>query len=134
MPTVRINPEKWASRASGAGADYASGVRAPRRSQSAAAIAAKENYKAGVTLAISEGRFEKGLQKAGDAKWLKGATEKGEQRFTQGVLGTQQEYAAGFAPFAQALTSLSLAPRGPKGTNYGRVQAVGEALRNAKKK
>ncbi len=134
MPTVRNNPEKWASRSSGAGAEYASGVRAPRRSQSAAAIAAKENWKAGVTLAASEGRFEKGLQKSGDAKWLKGATEKGEQRFTSGVLSAQQEYAAGFAPFASALGSLTLAPRGPKGTNYGRVQAVGEALRAAKKK
>ncbi len=134
MPLVRTNSEKWANRASGSGADYEAGVRAPRRSQSASAIAAKENWKQGVTLAASEGRFEKGLQKSGDAKWQKGSLEKGSARFTSGVLGATGAYEAGFAPFASALGSVQLAPRGPKGTNYGRVQAVGEALRAAKKK
>ncbi len=134
MPAVRSNPEKWANRSSAASADYAQGVQSPRRSWSQSASAAKENYKSGVALAASEGRYEKGVQKAGDAKWQKGATEKGAQRFSQGVLGAQQNYSSGFAPFAAALQGVNLPPRGPKGTNYGRVQAVGEALRAAKKK
>lgn len=132
MPEVRLNARKWATRSAAAGGDYDSGVRNPRRSQSAAAIASEPNYEAGINEAIGRKAYSKGLQKSGDAKWMKGATEKGRARFQQGVSVSETEYQAGFEPFASALRSVTLQPRGPKGQNYGRVQQVGDALRQAK--
>ena len=133
MPKVRFDPSKWANRAAASGSEYQSGAANPRRSQSASAIEAKDNYAMGVNSAIAEDRYAKGLQKSGDAKWQKGIREKGQQRYQQGVVGAQDEYRAGFQPYASALTGLELGPKGPKGQNYGRVQQVGEMLRAVKK-
>jgi hypothetical protein len=129
---VRQNPEKYARNASNAAGDYLSGAQSPRRSQSAAAIAAEPNYEAGVQAAISRKAYSVGLRKAGDAAWQKGITEVGRARYQQGVANAKDDYAAGFAPYASVLGGLSLPPRGPKGTNYQRVQAVGDALRAKK--
>ena len=132
MAKVKFDPAKWARRAGAAGSDYQAGVASPRTSQSGAAIASKELYAQGVNAAIAQGSYEKGLAKSGDAKWQKGVREKGVSRYSQGVTGAQDEYGAGFRPFVSALESLDLGPKGPKGTNYGRTQIVGEALRAVK--
>lgn len=132
MATVRVDPDKYSSRASGAAGDYLKGSQAPRRSQSQAAVAAAGNYSTGVSEAISRGAFEKGLQRAGDQKWLKGIQEKGRTRYQQGVSLAADSWRSGFQPFAAALQGLELGPKGPKGTNYDRVQQVGELLRNTK--
>lgn len=132
MPEVRLNPQKWAQRSAAASGEYASGVQTPRRSWSGAAAASESNYEAGVQEAISRKGFSKGIQSAGDAKWQKGVSEKGRTRYQSGVSVASDEYNKGFQPYADALRSVSLAPRGPKGTNYQRVQQVGEVLRNRK--
>lgn len=129
---VRNNPQKWATRSSAASGDYAAGARSPRRSWSASAAASEANYEAGVNEAIGRKAFGKGVQDAGDGKWQKGIEEKGRTRYQSGVAVAQGEYSAGFAPYEQVLRSTTLPPRGPKGSNYGRVQAVGEALRSRK--
>ena len=129
---VRFDPAKWVMRAGAAGGEYGTGVQNPRRSQSATAIAAKDVYAAGVQAAIGRGAYEKGLSKAGDAKWQKGVAEKGKARYGQGVTAGADAYRQGFGPYASVLGGLELGPRGPKGQNYGRVQQVGEALRAAK--
>jgi len=132
MATVKVDAEKYANRAGAAAGDYLKGAQAPRRSQSQAAIAAAGNYSAGVSEAISRGAFEKGLQRAGDQKWLAGIQNKGRTRYSQGVQLAADSWRSGFQPYAAALGSLDLGPRGPKGTNYGRVQQVGELLRETK--
>lgn len=132
MPKVRFDPDKWSARAGAAGSEYNSGVLNPRASQSASAIAAKDVYASAVQAAIGRGAFEKGLQKAGDAKWQKGVAEKGRARFTQGVMVGKDNYRTGFQPYANVIQGITLAPRGPKGQNYGRVQQIGDALRAAK--
>lgn len=133
MSQVRFDPQKWASRSAAAGNEYAQGVQNPRRSWQSSATAAKDNYAAGINEAISDDRYSKGINKATDSKWKRGATEKGRGRYTQGVGVSQDNYRSGFAPFAAALQGLELGPRGPKGTNYDRVQKVGETLRQTKK-
>lgn len=130
---VKHNPSKWSTRAAAAGSDYEQGTARPRVPWSQAAAGASENYAAGVNAAIGEGRYGKGVSRAGDATWRKGITEKGRARYSQGVAIGQSEYDSGYRPYAEALRGVSLSPRGPKGTNYSRVQEVGEALRNAKK-
>ena len=129
---VRLNAEKYARNASNASGDYLAGAQSPRRSQSAAAIASEGNYEAGVQAAIGRKAYSAGLRKSGDGKWQKGILDKGRSRYQQGVTVAKDEYAAGFSPYASILSSLTLQPRGPKGTNYGRVQAVGDALRAKK--
>lgn len=128
---VRNNPQKWANNSSGASGAYTEGVGSPRRPWAASTAAGAANYATGVQLAISGGKFAKGVQKAGDSKWANGARDKGASRFSQGVLGAVQAYQAGFSPFAAALSGITLKPRGPKGTNYDNVKIVGDALRAA---
>lgn len=132
MPKVRFDPDKWASRAGGAGTEYAEGVQNPRRSQSASAIAAADVWASQIQTAISNGSYAKGLSEAGDAKWQRGVREKGRTRYQSGVMAGKDAYRSGFQPYASALESLDLGPRGPKGQNYDRVQRVGELLREVK--
>ena len=132
MPKVRFDPGKWKTRAAASGGEYESGTASPRRSWAAAASEGAENYAAGVQAAISENQYPKGVNRAGDGKWRKGIIEKGRARYTQGVGIAQDEYAAGFRPYVAVIEGVTLPPRGPKGQNYGRVEAIGEALREAK--
>ena len=129
---VNTDPQKWSSRSGAAGAEFEAGAKNPKRSQSATAIASKDVWASQIQDAIGRGAYEKGLSKAGDAKWIKGITEKGRRNYQTGVGIAQDAYRAGFAPYASVLTGLELGPRGPKGQNYDRVQKVGEALRSAK--
>ena len=132
MPQVRYTPGKFSTRASSAQQDYATGVQSPRRSQSESAIAAKDNWKASLDAAAAAGLFEKGLRASGDGEWKKGVETKGKARYSSGVLASEQKYVAKTAKFRSALEGLTLQPRGPKGTNYGRVQQVGDLMKSTK--
>lgn len=129
---VRHNPTKWATRTQAAGGDYASGASNPRVPWAQATAAAETNYQSGVNDAIARGAFGKGVQEAGDQKWRSGITEKGRTRYQQGAAVAQGDYDRGFARYKTVLEGVTLPPRGPKGQNYQRVQAVGDALRQAK--
>ena len=134
MPKVNFDAAKWARRSAGASSDYAAGVASPKRSQSASAIASKDVWSAALQAAIGAGSYEKGLQKSGDSKWQKGVREVGQTRYSQGVSNptAQSDISSGFAPFKATIESLDLGPKGPKGTNYNRVNLIGEALRATK--
>jgi len=60
------------------------------------------------------------------------ALETGSTRFTQGASNAGDTWTSGFQDFADALESLSLQPRGARGSeaNFQRSRAVGEALHN----
>lgn len=128
MVEVRMDAAKWATRSQAAVGEYKKGVNAPRRSWSAAAGASEGNYEAGVNAGISRKAFGKGVSAAGDGKWKQGADLKGAQRYGSGVAAGQDAYAKGFSPYADVIRSVTLTPRGPKGTNYGRVAEMGQAL------
>ena len=137
MPAVKSvssSADKWVRRAGQAGPDYAAGVQSPRNSWEQGTLDAKEAHAAGVQQAISEGRFEKGVQKAGNAKWQRKATTVGASRFGPGVAAAKSDYEAGFSPFAGVIQGVTLPPRGPKGDprNYERVALIGDALHKAK--
>ena len=129
---VRITPGKYARNASAAAGDYADNAgRAGSKWEQNAAVAGDTHAQA-MQAAIAEKRYEKGVVgKSG--KYAKGISEKGRGRYGQGVAQADDEQRAGFAPFASVLQGVTLAPRGPKGTNYGRVQQVGDALIAAKR-
>lgn len=126
--------EKWTTVTPQRAPDYEKGVRSPRRSWSQATAGAADSYSQGVSAAISEGRFEKGVQAAGDSAWQQGAISKGVSRWPQGVRVSGAKYQQGFAPYHSVISGTTLTPRGPKGDprNYDRVSQIGTALHNAK--
>jgi hypothetical protein len=125
---------KWKRVTSGAQAEYEDGVKNPRSSWAAGASAAEAAYEKGVQASIARKGFGKGVRKAGDQTWQKNAIEKGPARFAQGVSLSEDAYATGFAPYAEALKSVTLSPRGPKGdpANINRVSQVAKALHDKK--
>lgn len=134
VPPVSRVAAKWARRAASAQQEYSEGVAMTPRSWSAAAQAAENNYRAGVTAAAGAGRYGKGVTKAGDAKWKKNAVAKGPGRFAEGVAVAEPDYSAQVGPYLEIIGRTDLPARGPAGSdqNYNRVSAIGKALRAAK--
>lgn len=126
--------QKYVERAGAASGDYVEGAQSTTKDQAAAAIAAKGNYAAGVQAAITAGRYEKGLQKSGKSGWLRGVTEKGANRFAEGVASGAGNYATESGKYDGARSAANSLPRGPKGSeaNFARSKAVGQALRKQK--
>jgi len=125
---------KWSTRAQAAGPDYTAGVKAPRNDWAQNTTAAASAWQQGVSDAMSNGRFARGVSAAGTAKWQNGAINKGATRYPQGVAGGQTAYSNGFAPYLQVIASLNLPARGPRGSasNGQRSQAVADALHQKK--
>lgn len=135
MAKVRTGgAEKWSRKASQSTADYEQGVKNPRADWQQATVAATENQKQGVLDAISRGSFEKGVKKAGSAKWQTNALAKGQQRYVEGVQQATNDYESAVAPYMATIEGTQLPPRYPKGDprNIQRVKAINDALRKKK--
>ncbi len=126
--------EKYKRRASQASPDYLAGVKAPKKDWATETAAASENYGAGVSAAIANGSFEKGVQAAGTPKWARKAVAVGAGRFGPGVAAAAPDYSEKMGKVLSTIEGISLPPRGAKGDprNYARSQAIGEALNAAK--
>ncbi len=85
--------EKYQRGVAGAGNDYALGVQNPSRPWAAATQAGAARYEAGVQQAIQEKKFQKGVSRAGDAKWQEAALSKGVQRYSAAAGDAAQAYA-----------------------------------------
>jgi hypothetical protein len=122
--------QKYANRAGAAGQDYIDGVNNTTKSQSGAAIAAKDRWAQGVQTAAQNDLFAKGLAKSGDVKWKTNAAGKGGQRFASGASAGKDAWAAGFQPSADVLNTLQYPPRMPRGDpgNAARSAVVQQAL------
>lgn len=135
MPRVRPNAgAKWARRAGSATQEFTEGVASPRQNWKQATMASEQAHRAGTEAALREKRFVKGVQASTDERWMTKTLGKGAARFAQGVADAQQDYETGVAPYTNALNSVVLPPRGPKGdpNNINRVIAVNKALRQVK--
>jgi len=126
--------EKWKRKVAGASEDYRIGVTSPKNDWATEAGKAQERYKAGVTQAANEGRFGRGVAKAGTEKWKKGCAEKGVTRWPEGVAMADDEYRTGMGDVLNTIQSVTLPAKGPKGDprNYERVKAIGDALHKKK--
>jgi len=139
MPAVKSMSaiaEKWARVTPQRAPDYEAGIRSPKVDWAQATAAASNAYKEGVTKAITENRFEKGVKAAGTEKWQRKAIELGPSRYSQGVTVAQPDYEKGFAPFRDVIERTALPPRFAKGDprNIDRVRVMAAALNAAKKK
>jgi len=126
--------DKWKNRAAAAAGDYQFGVQNPLKDWATNASAAKDAWVGGVQDAAARGAYEKGVRKAGTEKWQRKAVQLGAPRYTQGVQVADVDYKEGFGPYYDALTRLTLPPRGPRGDprNLERVRVIVEALRKVK--
>ncbi|MBA7530955.1 hypothetical protein ES705_23166 [subsurface metagenome] len=130
IKSIAAIAEKWERVTPLRSQDYLEGVRTTRKDWEAETVAAAENYAIGVTQAIAENRFERGVAKAGTEKWRRNSVEKGGTRWGQGVRMAGPEYARGFAPYRDELEAIDLPPRGPRGDprNIERVRVIAERL------
>lgn len=134
MKSAQASASKFVERASAASGDYVKGAQETSKDQSARAIAAKAIYQQALTASFARGSFEKGLSKSGKAGWVKGITDKGATRFSEGVMVSANKYATESAKFDSARGASDSMPRGLKGsaTNLAKVATVVNALRAAK--
>jgi len=132
VPPINRVAAKWARRAASASSEYEEGVRSTTKSWASATAAAEKNYQQGVAAASAAGRYGKGVQRAGDAKWKKNSAEKGPARYAQGVGLAEADYAGQMAPVLEVISRTDLPPRGPRGSdsNFQRVMTLGKALRS----
>lgn len=121
---------KWEGRVGVAEDDYRRGIENPRMDWADATGAAEGRYKEGVTQAISEGRFGKGVKRAGTEKWKRNAGTKGPGRWREGVSAATDDYRSAMGDVLDTIEGVRLPPRGAAGDprNYERVKAVGTAL------
>ena len=122
--------ERWSRRSANASGDYGDGVNSTPRSWATSSAAAAGSYKAGVTAAAGRGAYEKGIAKAGDAKWKRKTAAVGPGRYAEGVAAAQQDYGTAIGPVLDAIGRVDLPPRGPVGSagNFARASAMGQAL------
>jgi len=121
---------KFVTRAGGAANDYKMGVSGAGQQWVDATSGAADTYNAGVQAAIGRGAFQKGVQKAGAAKYQTNASTKGVNHYPEGIRGGQQSYATNAAPYFDVLSSLAYPPRRPRGdpANQQRSIVVQQAL------
>lgn len=126
--------EKWKRVTPGRTEDYIQGVKNPRTDWGQATAAAESNWKEGINKAANAGRFKKGVEKAGTAKWQENTIVKGQDRWGQGVAIGADNYESGVAPYLDVLRNLNIGPKYPTGDprNIARVASVAAALHKKK--
>jgi len=139
MPAIKSMKdiaEKWTRVTPARSEDYRLGIESPKKDWEDETVNAEPRYKAGVTKAAAEGRFGRGVKKAGTAKWKEKALRVGPTRFSEGVMIGGPAYEEGFAPFRDVIERTELPPRAAKGdpANIARVAAIAKALYEKKVK
>lgn len=132
--SITESTEKWTTRVSQSSNYYLEGTRGKGAEWQAAALEASDNYAAGVQAAIATDRFSRGIQEAGPQAWEAGVAAVGPARWAAGAQAKKDKYQRKMAGVLSVIEGVTLPPRGPKGSpeNYMRVQAIGEALHDAK--
>ena len=122
--------QTWADVTPQRAPQYEAGVKAPLRDWKASTLAAADAWKTGVTRAVADGSFTKGVNRVGTAGWQEGAVTKGPSRGSQGVTLARPKYEKAFAPYVAAIKALVLPPRFARRSpqNMARVQAVVDAM------
>lgn len=130
IPTIQQIAQKWAAVTPLRSADYEAGIRSPRRDWATSTAAAADAWRDGVDKARQGGLFERGVANVGTQKWQSGALNKGVARWGPGVSVAQNDYAAGFNPYRNAIEAVTLPPRFARRDprNMSRVQAIVDAM------
>ncbi|MBA7475196.1 hypothetical protein ES707_10562 [subsurface metagenome] len=113
---VKIKPidqivNRWVAGVRGATAAYQFGVSNPSRDWADATIAGASAWFQGIQAAHAAGRFEGGVRNAGSVKWKNKTLTKGVQMWPVAVAAAEGDYRVGYAPFREAIASMTLPPR-----------------------
>lgn len=123
--SVSDSARKFVARAQGASEDYKAGVAGAGGRWKAGAGSAHEAWADGVSGAVANRSFEKGVNKGGtEAKYQNNATKLGPSRFREGVANAEGAYTAGVQPYNAAMTGFVRSIRGSRrsGNNMKRVE------------
>jgi len=118
--------KKWLERARVATPDYEAGIKAPKEPWMERAIAAKPTYKAAVTAPDVPDLYERGIKRAGKARWEDMALKKGKDRFAPGVELSQPYYSAQMSEILGTIERIAIPTRQPRGDirNLDRVKQI----------
>lgn len=132
MPSPSAAAQKWSTVSSGRQNDYLEGVRSAGSAWQEGVNGAESTWAEGVQMAIGNGSYSHGVQ-GKSSKYVDRASTLGAQRWSGGIQASGDAYQRGVTPIFQALSSVTLPPKMARGNpaNYARVQAVGEAARQA---
>jgi len=122
--------KRWQEIASARGPAYGEGVQNPRRPWLESTLKQEDAYEAGVTQAIARKAFGKGARKVGNEGWLRGAVEKGINRYGPGITAGADKYESSMGPVIAAIEATRLPERGPRGApqNLERVAVLARNL------
>ena len=137
MPKVRSASdiaEKWGRVTPARTEDYEKGVRQPKKDWAERTKESEGIYKEAVVRAANEGRYGKGVDKAGTEKWQRKTIDKGVDRWGPGVSLAEKDFESGFAPYRDVIERTDIGPRYPKGDprNIQRVAKLATALHEKK--
>lgn len=137
MPKIRSIEsitKKWTEVTPQRAGEYLLGVQDPKEDWKTKTQAAVPNYKAAMTISLTQDRFAKGVGKASTEKWKAKIIAKGGNRFSEGVSLAGPDYNEGFGPFRNIIAATTLPPRYPKGDprNIDRVRVMADALHKGK--
>ena len=123
---------KWKGRAVVSEPDYRKGVTRAKDWQGKT-LAAAERYATGVTTAIGEGRFGKGVGETTTEEWRTKTTAKAP-RWSDGIAKSEADFRKGISEVLTTIAGVTLSERGPAGSpaNYNRVMQIGDALHKMK--
>lgn len=126
---LEVVGKKWEQNSMNGASNYVEGSENPRRPWEVEALKAEKNYKVEVVKAANEGRFGRGVKKAGNAKQLAGVIKKGRQNYETGISGSSEVWQDGFKPYQEAIKNLDLPDRSAKNSleNYNRSRMTGQA-------
>lgn len=130
----RLTPDqiaaKWQRNSAAAGESIRAGVQAVQVSPMAQAAARQDAYLAGVQRAVSEGRWQAGLQRRSLQDWQQAVITKGIPRHAQGVSGATPKVTAFFSQFLPHIQQVvaSLPPRGSLEENLARANQMARGL------
>lgn len=139
MPEVRGKEkigQKFAQGVKAGVSAYKEGVARPRRDWQSATLAAEEAYDRGVSDAVAERRFSKGVSEVSTAEWQRQATTLGARNFGPGAAAAAEKYARRVRPYLDIIESVELGEKVPgdvEGNIDRRLLPIARALSDAKR-
>ncbi len=133
MPSATTIAARFAKYAPQRSDRFEEGVRNPVKDWEKETADAEPNYEEGVKKAITRKAFGKGVKRCGTAR-QKEHTIRNINRWSEGIMGAEEDMAVAMAPVVAVMEGVKLPPRYAKGDprNYERGKAIGTALRKAK--
>ena len=131
---ITVSTDKWRDNAGRSADRFASEAEASADLWARNTGAAADTYGQAISAPGIKTRFQRGVARAGAAKFARKITEVARDRFAPGVASGAPDYKVGVEPYFSTIAALTLTSRKPKGdpANYKRVEEVGKAL-NAKR-